>query len=396
MRLTIYFGLIMAMYSLGFVIMSAFSSFYLLDIGLKSGQIGILIAIGSFLAVCFEPIVGGLIDRHPKVSTRKSLFMLSVLIIFLGIALILIPSGQLTAKTVVYGVGILALMLAQPFYNALGIDTLRSGRVFRFEVGRAMGSLGYAAGSSGFGFVSTIFGPKCVPAFFCGAFLVLALMLVFYPIDKPLQRKEGKEKHSLGNPYLLLKKYKRFAIMLIGLIGIYFSHTCINTFALQIVTPKGGTSQTMGIAASIAAVVELTTTLLFPFYRKYFRLSFLVKISGVFFILKIFLSYAVATVGGFYAVQLIQIYGWGLLSIGIVYYVDGIVAEEDKAQGQAYAGMAMTIGNLIGSLFGGALIDDFGVNTMLLVGTAAAIVGTIIVAIAGPKTEPVRMKASRE
>ena len=76
--------------------------------------------------------------------------------------------------------------------------------------------------------------------------------------------------------------------MLIGLIGIYFSHTCINTFALQIVTPKGGTSQTMGIAASIAAVVELTTTLLFPFYRKYFRLSFLVKISGVFFILKIF------------------------------------------------------------------------------------------------------------
>lgn len=292
MRLTIYFGLIMAMYSLGFVIMSAFSSFYLLDIGLKSGQIGILIAIGSFLAVCFEPIVGGLIDRHPKVSTRKSLFMLSVLIFFLGIALILIPSGQLTAKTVVYGVGILALMLAQPFYNALGIDTLRSGRVFRFEVGRAMGSLGYAAGSSGFGFVSTIFGPKCVPAFFCGAFLV--------------------------------------------------------------------------------------------------------KISGVFFILKIFLSYAVATVGGFYAVQLIQIYGWGLLSIGIVYYVDGIVAEEDKAQGQAYAGMAMTIGNLIGSLFGGALIDDFGVNTMLLVGTAAAIVGTIIVAIAGPKTEPVRMKASRE
>lgn len=66
---------------------------------------------------------------------------------------------------------------------------------------------------------------------------------------------------KIGNPDLFLAKYKKYAIMLIGLTLIYFSHTVINTFSLQIITPKGGTSADMGTAAAIAAVCELTTKL---------------------------------------------------------------------------------------------------------------------------------------
>lgn len=46
----------------------------------------------------------------------------------------------------------------------------------------------------------------------------------------------------------------------------------------------------MGTAAAIAAVCELTTTLLFSFYMKKFKLSTLIKISSIFFILKTLFS----------------------------------------------------------------------------------------------------------
>lgn len=40
-NVTLYYGLIMAVYSVGFVTMSAFSSVYLLDAGLSNAGVGI-------------------------------------------------------------------------------------------------------------------------------------------------------------------------------------------------------------------------------------------------------------------------------------------------------------------------------------------------------------------
>ena len=58
---------------------------------------------------------------------------------------------------------------------------------------------------------------------------------------------------------------------------------------------------------------------------------------------------------------------------GILY-----TAEDDKAQGQAYAGIAMTFGNVLATFSGGRIIDAFGVDTMLIVGTVISALGTVI------------------
>lgn len=271
---TVYYSLIMALYSIGFVAMSAFSSFYLLNNGLTSGSIGILLAASSLVSVALEPVIGALIDRTRRVSTKGVMLVIGISIVILGLLILFIPNKSVALNTTLYGISILLLMLSQPFVSALGMDAINYGYPINFGVGRGMGSLGYALGSFAFGKISVIFGPRCVPVAFSTAFGILCIILFLYPVKKefkPLVNTESKKSHK-DSPFLFLLKYKRFAVILIGLILIYFSHALINTFTLQIVEPKGGTSSTMGTASAIAAICELITTLLFAFYMKKIKL----------------------------------------------------------------------------------------------------------------------------
>ncbi|MBQ0072376.1 MAG: MFS transporter, partial [Spirochaetales bacterium] len=157
------------------------------------------------------------------------------------------------------------------------------------------------------------------------------------------------------------------------------SHILINNYTLQIVQTKGGSSREMGIATSIAAFAEMPTMFLFSFYLKRMKCRTMLYVSGVFFTLKCFGSYLVKTMMGFYAVQFLQMFGWGLLTVALVYYVNEVMDQRDSIKGQGYAATAYTLGSVIGALFGGSLADRVGIDAMLLFGTVVAAVGTIII-----------------
>lgn len=386
---TIYYGLIMATYSIGYVTMSAFSSVFLLDAGLSNAAVGILLAVGALVAVACQPIVGALIDRKPKISSRGTLLFLSALVVCFGVLIILIPNKSIMVTSLLYGTTIFLLMLAQPFLNALGMDAVNLGYPINFGVGRSLGSLGYAVGSYVFGIISVMAGPKSIPIAFSIAFLTVSFLLLIYPVkyDDIKVKKCEKEDLVKENPFLFLGRYKRLLVILIGLILIYFSHSLLNTYALQIVTPKGGTSGDMGTASAIAAVCELITTLFFAFYMRKIKLHIILKISGAFFTLKILFSLLVTSVPAFFLIQGFQMFGWGFMAVGIVYYVNDLVGENDKAQGQAYAGMSFTIASVLANFIGGYLIDAFSVNTMLLVGTISSLIGTIILCFSANEIE---------
>lgn len=377
----------MATYSVGYVTMSAFSSLYLLDIGLSNGAVGLLLALASMISVILQPPVGAIIDKNPKISTKWMLLLIGIIVSAIGGLIIFVPHKGIALTSILYGTDIMLLMLAQPFLNALGMDAINYGYPINFGVGRSMGSLGYALGSFAFGRISVMAGAKSVPVAFSISFLVLCALLFIYPVKKDETVVISKEETKKENPFLFLTRYKKFAIMLIGLIFVYFSHSLINTFTLQIVLSKNGTSKDMGTATSIAAICELITMLLFPLYMKRFKLYNLLRVSCLFFVLKIFLSFFVTSMAGFLLIQGTQMFGWGLMSMGIVYYVNNLVGDYDKAQGQAYAGMAYTIACVLATFIGGNIIDLFGVNAMLISGTVLAAFGGIILYFAVEKKE---------
>lgn len=375
---TLFYGLILAVYSIGFVPMSAFSSLYLLDAGFSNGNVGVLLAVGSLLSVALQPVVGILIDKNKRFTSKKLLLILGTLIVLLGILLISIPNKSFATNALIYGTLIMLLMLGQPFMNSLGIESIINGYNINLGRGRSIGSLGYAIGSFGFGMISVLAGPKSVPIAFSLAFLVFLILLYLYPDGDEGVKSFAEKRIEMGNPFIFLTKYKRFSVILVGLIFIYFSHSLINVFALQIVVPKGGTSGDMGMASAIAAGCELITAFIFTWYMSKIKLNNIIKISGIFFTLKTLFSLLAATVPQFLLIQGFQMFGWGFMSVGIVYYVNELVGDEDIAQGQAYAGMSMTIANVLATSIGGNIIDMYGVNRMLIVGTMAAVLGTVI------------------
>lgn len=59
---------------------------------------------------------------------------------------------------------------------------------------------------------------------------------------------------------------------------------------------------------------------------------------------------------------------------------------------KAYAGMSFTIASVLANLIGGNMIDLFGVDTMLLAGTVASAVGTVILWFAAEEVKDIERK----
>ena len=63
---------------------------------------------------------------------------------------------------------------------------------------------------------------------------------------------------------------------------------------------------------------------------------------------------------------------------GSVHFVDEIMSSKDAVKGQAFVTGMITLANLLASILGGFLIDNFGISVMLTVGTIATLFGTIL------------------
>ena len=170
-------------------------------------------------------------------------------------------------------------------------------------------------------------------------------------------------------------------VVLLGCILIFMSHSLINSFNYQIAMAKGGGSGEMGNAMTISAVSELPTMFLFGYLLKKKSSVFWFRLSGLFFVLKSIGTFLAFNIPTYYAAQPFQMFGWALLNVACVYYVDGIMEPQDSIKGQAYMAMTITAGNVMSSLFGGWLIDAAGVGAMLICASLAAFIGWLIVCL---------------
>ena len=127
---------------------------------------------------------------------------------------------------------------------------------------------------------------------------------------------------------------------------------------------KGGGSGEMGNAMTISAVSELPTMFLFGYLLKKKSSVFWFRLSGLFFVLKSIGTFLAFNIPTYYAAQPFQMFGWALINVACVYYVNGIMEPQDSIKGQAYMAMTITAGNVMSSLFGGWLIDAAGVGAM--------------------------------
>ena len=135
----------------------------------------------------------------------------------------------------------------------------------------------------------------------------------------------------------------------------------------------------MGIIIFLLSIFEMPTMLGFNKLKNHFSYAFLLRVSAVFFSLKIVIMYFAGTMMTFYLAQLCQVLGYGLLFPAIVSFTDHIMEKGEALRGQAIFTVALTLGNVIGSVVGGVILDLYTAHILLMAGSIVSAAGTILI-----------------
>jgi len=415
---TAQYALIQGLYWMSFCMIFAYASVYLLDRGLSNTAIGLLIGISGSVSAILQPWIGGMAGDGPGKMPLKRMIMLGCsLMLLVGLSLFLV-SGNQVLTVVCYGVGVTFLQVLTPLVYSLGMVCINRGEKLDFGLARGIGSLAYAGISYVAGFMVALMGTAFIPASIAVLYGgMLAAVFAFRSGEEasggrasggmssgerasggmptgemPSSGGGGTKGEGDGGPgsgmalqverggegqqeVSFFKRYPRFFMLLLGAILVFVSHNMLNNFAFQIMESKGGGSSAMGTAIALAAASELPTMFLFGWMVTKVRCDVWLKISGLFFLIKAAATVLVRDVAGMYLIQGLQMFGFALFVVASVYYVNMIMKDKDRTKGQAFMTMTNTLGGVLGSACGGALIDGFGIHTMLLVSTGVAAVG---------------------
>lgn len=399
------YALIQGLYWMSFCIIFAYASVYLLDKGFSNTAIGLLVGISGTISAVLQPLIGGMAGDGPgKVPLKQMIMSGCALMVLVGLSLFLV-SGNRMLTLVCYGVGVTFLQVLTPLVYSLGMVCINRGEKLDFGLARGFGSLAYAGISYVAGFMVASVGTEFIPASIAGLYALMLVAVFFFRAgempapapgrlngagntagavsgkclsDENCKNEAEEEKRNNQQEVTFFKRYPRFLMLLLGATLVFVSHNMLNNFAFQIMESKGGGSSAMGTAIALAAASELPTMFLFGWMVKKVRCDIWLKISGLFFLIKAVATVLVTSVAGMYVIQGLQMFGFALFVVASVYYVNMIMKEKDRTRGQAFMTMTNTLGGVLGSSFGGAFIDGFGIHTMLLVSTVVAAAGMVL------------------
>ena len=361
-----------------YAIIVGFSSSFMYGQGATDGQISIVLGITTALSCVAQLLLAELIARIPKLTVYRVLLTLSGLLL----ACALLMGVESTAPAITgLGLGLILLQVLPAMANSIGMDSLSQGSPLDYDIARGIGSGGYSLLSLVTGMLVSRLGVGVLWVLTLADTLVFLGGVIWFhragEITAP-SKERVKEKRE-GS---FLRAYPRFALVLLGSIVLMVSHNLVCSFLLQIVVSKGGDASHQGIAAFVSAITEIPVMFAFGWLLKKKDVSFWFGFSAAVFVLKPLLLYLATGVWGVYAAQTTQMIGYAVYVMASAYYAGSATDSSDMVRAQSYMTSAIPIGSLIANFTGGFLCQYYTPQGMLLVSTAAAVIGGIIV-IAG-------------
>ncbi len=383
-KLNIDFSIIQATFWMLYSAAGIFVSVFMLDKGYTNSTIGLVIALGSVLAIFLETGVANITDKIQKITNITVMKCLIAVMYVLVIAILLIGEKSL-ALTIAYIALIVGHTTMHPFVNALSFYLSENGYNVSYGLGRSMGSL--AGGTLAFvmGYLVSWFSPDMIMYV---AMVNLTIMTVAVFITEKhykqitqggavLQKAEAEpEAISLAE---FVQRNKLFMIMSLGVVLLFFGNVIVENFTIQIVENIGGNTEQMGFVIFLLSIFEMPAMLGFNKLKERFSYVFLLRVAAVFFSLKLIIMFMANSMLVIYLAQLTQILGYGLLFPALVSFIDHIMDKREAVRGQAVFTVALTVGNVIGSVLGGIILDAYSVTALLGISSILSVIGSLII-----------------
>lgn len=368
-----------------FAAMMGYASVYLLHKGFSNSTIGIILSLCSILAVFMQPALASFADNHKNIEIRKIIYTIVAIAIILSVALLVIPTNQTLIFILIVAIFSLETTI-MPLINTLAFIFEKYGIQINFGIARGLGSVAYALTSMALGYIVEWFSPDLLPICYVVFNALLFIVVHLFVLPKNAQivdaDEESETEAEVQENVSLLKfagKYKKFIVFLLGFVLVYFAHTIINNFFIQIITNVGGNSSDMGNAVFLAAMLELPTMAYFTKLSQKVNCGTLIKASIVLFLAKHAITYLATNMVMIYIAQVLQMGAYALFIPASVYYVNCKVDNKDIVKGQSFVTTSMTMSGVFANIIGGILLDAVGVSEVLLIGVILSLIGAVIV-----------------
>lgn len=368
-----------------FAAMMGYASVYLLYKGFSNSTIGIILSLCSILAVFMQPALASFADNHKNIEIRKIINTIVAIAIILSVALLVIPTNQTLIFILIVAIFSLETTI-MPLINTLAFIFEKYGIQINFGIARGLGSVAYALTSMALGYIVEWFSPDLLPICYVVFNALLFIVVHLFVLPKNAQivnaDEESETEAEVQENVSLLKfagKYKKFIVFLLGFVLVYFAHTIINNFFIQIITNVGGNSSDMGNAVFLAAMLELPTMAYFTKLSQKVNCGTLIKASIMLFLAKHAITYLATNMVMIYIAQVLQMGAYALFIPASVYYVNCKVDNKDIVKGQSFVTTSMTMSGVFANIIGGILLDAVGVSEVLLIGVILSLIGAVIV-----------------
>ena len=354
----------------------SFAAAFLLGRGFEASTVGILLASGNLLSCACQPLLADWADRAGGNSIKGLTVGLTVLSIASFGAIMLLPLHQ-SVFGVLYLLGVFSFDAMNPLMNAINVAYTEEGYRINYGISRGLGSLAYSLAALGIGKVMAAFGADWMVWISLGLLGINAAMALTYPgLDRKGADKQT-ESECCSVP-AFFKRYKWYCVSLLGVMLLGMFHAMTENYLIEIVTPLGGDSGTVGMALFIATAIEAVVLVFFDQVRSKISDGWLLKLAGLSFLLKAVLFLYAPSVESIYMIQLLQATSYTFLSPTQMYYANSKIRPADMVKGQAFITASYTLGCAAGNFTGGQLLSAFGVRTLLLAGIAMAAAGTAV------------------
>lgn len=388
------------MFCVGF----AYATSYLQNLGVPDGTIGISISIFAVIGALLQFLLGRVADKSRRWNFKNLLILLAAIQLASSLSLPFTTSFS-ALSTVLFGFVLLITYSMLPLVSSVSFFYVSQKLKVDFGIARGIGSTAYGLISIVMGKAVSSFGTGCIPFFAAGVALALLIEAMLLPSpakyrtnppatkDTEAQnsdnskacdienspREKGNTGKSKEKPLIL--RYPAFTLMIFGVTLVMVFHNMNITYLVRIIEKVGGNSTNHGIALGISAVMEIPSLFFYSKLSKKASSKVLLLVSCAVFTLKALLFGIAGSVTAIYLIQGLSIGAFGLMAAAKVYYAHDTFEEKDIVTGQALVSMTEALGMVMGSFFGGLIINASGINGVLWGGFAISSVGLALAAV---------------
>lgn len=375
-------------YWMSFLPIGSFAVVLLQSKNFTDSEIGILLAIQSFASIVAQPAIAAFAGKHTRIPLKRIVAALLVVSALIFSFMYFIPHLFVPALLIFAVMG--ATTSSVPaFVNAIAMQLNNAGIPVNYGIARGMGSMSFAVVGIILGKLIDMSGVDVIIPFYAAASMVtVAFLLTMHTPPVPKASGDDKPKAPKTNLIAFLAENKSYAGFCIASALLFSSHAFINTFLPNIVQNLGGSVTDMGITRSIAAACELPVMFIFSFLTRKFGSRSLLVVSGFSFFAKTLLTLFAPGMAFLFVLQFLQMPAFGLYTPAAVQFSDQSVSDENRVRAQAISAVSgFGIGNVIGNLCGGFLLDIFGLLPMLIFASVIAFLGfaVMLVSMRGKK-----------